>query len=84
MVVILRLPNGIYPHSDPFPFGSAVKHFDLFAIDAELKDKNRNRIVRIIVVDNSYRHGIPLHLNRLFRQAYHSGNIFFKNILRER
>jgi len=80
MMVCLRFSNGIYPHGNPSSFGIAIKHFDPFAIDAELEDKNRDRIVGIIVVYNSYRHGIAFHLNRLCQKAYHSGNAFFKNI----
>jgi hypothetical protein len=63
MAVFVHLPDGIYPDSNPSPFGTAVKHFYFFAIDAELKDEKGNRIIRIIVVHNSNHHGIPLHLN---------------------
>ncbi len=64
---------GICSHSNPSFFGTAVKHFDLFAIDAELEDKNRNRIACIIVVYNSYDHIVSLPM--LISSYYHHNSL---------
>jgi len=64
---------GICINSNPSSFGTAVKHFDLFAIDAELEDKNRNRIARIIVVYNSYDHIVSLPM--LISSYYHHSSV---------
>jgi hypothetical protein len=56
---LILLSCGICTHSNPSSFGTAVEHFDLFAIDAELKHKNWNHIASIIMEYNSYNHIAP-------------------------
>ena len=40
-----RFPNRVHTDSDPSPFGSAVKHLDLVAFDAQLENKGGNHVM---------------------------------------
>jgi hypothetical protein len=53
---LFLLSCGICTHSNPSLFGTAVKHFDLFAINAELKHKKGDHTAGIIMEYNSYDH----------------------------
>jgi len=72
MAVIVDFPglsHGIYTHGNPSLFGIAVKHLDLAALDPELENKDRNHIMAIIMVYNSYHRGAPAPLDQTMLQS---------------